>query len=84
MVTRGKEKEGAAYLDIDVGHEDGKVGEVGAGARGVGPVGDQQTAVLGGPVTRHGSLRVTPEGAVGVEVFLGLLVEMNNGEIEKN
>lgn len=46
---------------------------MGTGARGVGPVGAEQAAVLGRPVTRHGFLGVTPEGTVGVEVLLGLL-----------
>lgn len=42
-------------------HEDGKIGQMGAGARGVSPVGAQQATVLCGPVTGHGSLGVTPE-----------------------
>ena len=54
-------------------HEDGEVGQMGAGARGVGPVGAQQAAVLRGPDAGHGSLGVAPERAVGVEVLLGLL-----------
>lgn len=65
----------AAHLDIHVGHEDCKIGEVGAGACGVRPVGAQQAAVLRGPVTGHGSLGVAPERTVGVEVLLGLLLK---------
>lgn len=58
-----------------MGHEDCKIGEVGAGACGVRPVGAQQAAVLRGPVTGHGSLGVAPERTVGVEVLLGLLLK---------
>lgn len=65
----------ATYLDIHVGHEDGEVGEVSAGARGVRPVGAQQAAVLRRPVAAHCFLRVTPERTVGVEVLLRLLVK---------
>lgn len=39
-------------------------------------VGAQQAAVLSRPVARHGSLGVTPERTVGVEVFLGLLLKI--------
>lgn len=49
-------------------HEDGKVGEMAAGAGGVGFIGVQEFAALGGPVTHHTPLRVIPEGAIGIEV----------------
>lgn len=71
-MQRGEEP---TYLDIHVGHEDGKIGEMSAGARGVRPVGAQQAAVLRGPVAGHGSLGVAPERTVGVEVLLRLLFE---------
>lgn len=58
-----------------MGHEHGKVGQVRARAGGVGPVGGQQAAVLRGPVAGHGLLGVAPEGAVGVEVVLRLLLK---------
>ena len=67
------------YLDLDVGHEHGEVGEVGAGACGVRAVGGQQAAVLRGPHPRHGALRVAPEGAVGVEVLLRMLGSRKGG-----
>lgn len=63
----------AAYLDVYVCHEHGEVGEVRAGAGGVRPIGAQQTAVLRGPVARHGFLGVAPERAIGVEVLLRVL-----------
>lgn len=53
-----------------MGHEDGEVGQVTAGARGVALVGVQQFAALGGPVSHHAALRVIPEGAVGIVVVL--------------
>lgn len=58
-----------------MGHKDSKIGEMGTGARGVCPVGAEQAAVLRRPVTSHGSLGVTPEWTVGVEVLLRLLLE---------
>lgn len=45
-----------SYLDVHVGHEDGEIGEVGAGAGGVRPVVAQQAAVLRGPVAGHCAL----------------------------
>lgn len=51
-----------------VSHEDGKVGQVTAGASGVTLVGLQQFAALSGPVSHHASLRVIPKGTVGVEI----------------
>lgn len=45
-----------AYLHIHMGHEHCKIGQVGAGAGGVRPVGAQQAAVLRRPVTIHGFL----------------------------
>lgn len=67
-----------------MGHEHGKVGQVRARARGVRPVGGQQAAVLRGPVAGHGLPGVAPEGAVGVEVLLRLLLKTersrNSGE----
>lgn len=68
-------REEPTYLDVNVGHEDGEIGEMSAGARGVRPVGAQQAAVLRRPVTGHGSLGVAPERTVGVEVLLRLLFE---------
>lgn len=59
--------------DLAVSHEHGKVGEVAAGTRGMGLVGLHQAAALGRPVAQHGTLRVVPEGAVGIEVVLVLL-----------
>lgn len=59
-------------------HQDSEVGEMRAGARGVCPVGSQQATVLRRPVARHRPLGVTPERAVGVEVFLRLLLENKN------
>lgn len=53
-----------------VSHEDGKVGQVTAGAGGVALVGVQQLAALSGPVSHHASLRVVPEGTVGIVVVL--------------
>lgn len=53
-----------------VSHEDGKVGQVTAGAGGVALVGVQQLAALSGPVSHHAALRVVPEGTVGIVVML--------------
>lgn len=72
--TLNRQRDDLAYLDIHVGHEDGKVGEVGARARGVRPVGAEQAAVLRGPEARHASLGVAPKWAIGVEVFFRLLL----------
>lgn len=55
-------------------HEDGKVGEMVAGAGCVCFIGVQEFAALGGPVTHHTPLRVIPEGAIGVEVVLHLQI----------
>lgn len=55
-------------------HEDCKVGEMAAGASGVGFIGVQEFAPLGGPVAHHAPLRVIPEGAIGVEVVLNLQI----------
>lgn len=55
-------------------HEDGKVGEMAAGAGGVCCIGVQEFAALGGPVAHHTPLRVIPEGAIGVEVVLHLQI----------
>lgn len=62
------------YRDFPVRHEDGKVGEVVAGARRVRLVGLQEFAALRGPVTHHAPLRVIPKGAIGVEVVLHLQI----------
>lgn len=62
------------YRDFPVRHEDGKVGEVIAGARRVRLVGLQEFAALRGPVTHHAPLRVIPKGAIGVEVVLHLQI----------
>lgn len=51
-----------------MGHEDGEVGQVTAGASGVALVGFQQLAALSGPVSHHAVLGVIPEGAVGIVV----------------
>lgn len=61
-----------------VSHEDGKVGEVTAGASGVALVGVQQLAALSGPVSHHAALRVIPEGTVGIVVML-LLQDTGGG-----
>lgn len=55
-------------------HEDGKVGEMVAGARRVCFIGVQEFAALGGPVAHHTPLRVIPKGAIGVEVVLHLQI----------
>lgn len=62
------------YLNIDMGHQDCKVGEMSTGTCGVCPIGTQQAAVLRRPDTGHSTLRITPERAVWVEVFLRLLI----------
>lgn len=62
-----------SYLDVDVGHEHSKVGQVRAGAGGVRAVGSEKTAVLRRPEARHAALGVAPERAVWVEVLLRLL-----------
>lgn len=62
------------YRDFPVRHQDGKVGEVVAGARRVRLVGLQEFAALRGPVTHHAPLRVIPKGAIGVEVVLHLQI----------
>lgn len=66
-----------------MGHEDGKIGQMGARACGVRPVGAEQAAVLHRPVTSHGSLGVAPERAVGVEVLLRLLSESKRTQSHK-
>lgn len=45
-----------AYLDIHMSHQDSKIGQMGAGACGVRPVGAEQAAVLRGPEAGHCSL----------------------------
>lgn len=55
-------------------HQDGKVGEMVAGAGCVRFVGFQEFAALRGPVAHHTPLRVIPEGAIGVEVALHLQI----------
>ncbi len=62
-------------------HEDGKVGEMVAGAGGVCFIGVQEFAALGGPVAHHTPLRVIPEGAIGIVVVL--LLQNTNAEREK-
>lgn len=61
---------GGTYHVSLVSHEDGKVGQVTAGASGVALVGVQQLAALSGPVSHHAALRVIPEGTVGIVVML--------------
>ena len=61
-----------SYIALLLGHEQGEVGEVAAGAGGVCAVGLQQLAALYGPLARHGALRVVPERAVWTEVVLQL------------
>lgn len=63
----------SSYLDIDMGHEHSKVGQVCAGTGGVRAVGSEETAVLRRPEARHAALGVAPERAVWVEVLLRLL-----------
>lgn len=53
-------------------HEHSEVGEVAAGAGGVCAVGVKEPAALGGPLARHGALRVVPERTVRTEVVLQL------------
>lgn len=67
-------KEDWTYRGFTVCHEDGKVGEMAAWAGGVCFIGVQEFAALGGPVAHHASLRVIPEGAIGVEVVLHLQI----------
>lgn len=62
------------YCDFTVRHEDGKIGEMAARTGGVGFIGVQEFAALGGPVAHHTPLRVIPEGAIGVEVVLHLQI----------
>lgn len=50
-----------AYLDLHMGHEHCKAGEVCAGAAGVCAIGGQQTTVLCRPESRHGALGIAPE-----------------------
>ena len=70
-LERAAERQPAYALAVS--HAYGKVGEVAAGTCGVGLVGLHQAAALGRPVAQHGALRVVPEGAVSIEVVLGLL-----------
>lgn len=56
-----------------MGHKHSKVGEVCAGAGCVSAVGAQQSAILSGPESCHGTFRVTPERAVWIEVLFRLL-----------
>lgn len=65
-------KERATYHISPMSHEDGKVGQVTAGASGVALVGFQQFTALSGPVSHHASLWVIPEGTVGIVVVLFL------------
>ena len=69
-----------SYQASAVGHEDGEVGQVTAGAGGVALVGVQQFTALSGPVTHHASLRVVPERAVGIVVVL-FLQSKNTGPL---
>lgn len=61
-----------------MGHEDGEVGQVTAGASGVAFVGFQQLTALSGPVSHHAALGVIPEGTVGIVVML--LLQNTNAE----
>lgn len=71
--TGRQTKPWGSYLDVDVGHEHSKVGQVCAGTGGVRAVGTKKTAVLRRPEARHAALGVAPERAVWVEVLLRLL-----------
>lgn len=62
----------ATYHVPSMSHEDGKVGQVTAGASGVTLVSFQQFTALSGPVAHHAPLRVIPEGTVGIIVMLFL------------
>lgn len=67
-------REDWTHWGFAVRHEDGEVGEMAAWAGGVCFIGVQEFAALGGPVAHHASLRVIPEGAIGVEVVLHLQI----------
>lgn len=69
----GKSEVLRAYLDLHMGHEHRKAGEVCAGAAGVCTIGGQQTTVLCGPESHHGAFGITPEGTVGIEIFFRML-----------
>lgn len=58
-------------------HEDSEIGEVTASTGGVGLVGLHQSAALCGPVSHHGTLRIVPERAIGIEVILVLCGKKN-------
>lgn len=58
-------------------HENCKVGEMTAGAGGVGLIGAQELAALGGPVSHHAPLRIIPKGAIGVEVVVHLMIRLS-------
>lgn len=74
-----------SYLNINMSHQNCKVGEMGARACGVRPIGAKQTAILRRPVTPVTALGVTPERAVWVEVFFRLLLKKRKKRIyEKN
>lgn len=64
----------SSYWDFPLCHQDGKVGEMVAGAGCVRFVRFKEFAALGGPVAHHTPLRVIPEGAIGVEVALHLQI----------
>lgn len=74
MCTVWKGMHDGTYGNFTVRHEDGKVCKMAAWAGGVGFVGVQEFAALGGPVAHHTPLRVIPEGAIGVEVVLHLQI----------
>lgn len=50
-----------AYLAFHVGHEHRKTGQVCAGTAGVCVIGGQETTVLRGPESHHGTLGIAPE-----------------------
>lgn len=66
-----------AYLNFHMCHQDCKVGEVVAGARGVCLVSCQEATALGGPIPCHCTFRVAPEGTVWVKIFFWLLQGRN-------
>lgn len=66
-----------AYLNFHMCHQDCKVGEVVAGARGVCLVSCQEATALGGPIPCHCTLCVAPEWTVRVKIFFWLLQGRN-------
>uniref|UniRef100_A0A3P8TW75 Uncharacterized protein n=1 Tax=Amphiprion percula TaxID=161767 RepID=A0A3P8TW75_AMPPE len=64
-----------AYLDLHVGHEHCKAGEVGAGAAGVCAIGSQQTTVLRCTLLTCRCLTVKTTGSDRYTLLLSLLMD---------